>query len=64
MVNFSERMAGIVPEDLIVDEFFSTVPGNNVRCIISTRTKSHNPLEKFSTSSEVPQTNNDLPSTR
>ncbi len=29
-----------LPEDLIVDEFFSTVPGKNFDlCIISTRTK-------------------------
>ena len=31
-----------LPEDLIVDEFFSTVPGKNFDlCIISTRTKTH-----------------------
>ena len=31
-----------LPEDLIVDEFFSTVPGKNFdKCIISTRTKTH-----------------------
>ncbi len=32
----------LLPEDLIVDEFFSTVPGKNFDlCIISTRTKTH-----------------------
>ena len=34
-------------------------------CIIPTRILRHiNPLEKLSTSSEVPQNHNDLPSTR
>ncbi len=34
-----------VPEDLIVDEFFSTVPSKNFdMCIISTRTKTHLPF--------------------
>ena len=48
---------------LIVNEFFSTVSGKNFDlCIISTRNKTHYPLEKFSTSSEVPQNHNDLPS--
>ncbi len=33
---------------LLDSEFFSTVPGKNFDlCIISTRTKTHNPLEKF-----------------
>ncbi len=49
-------------EDLVVDEFFSTVPGKNFDlCIISTRTKTHYPLEKISTSNEVPQNHNNLP---
>ena len=54
------------PEDLLVDEFFSTVPGKNFDlCIIPTRSKTHQcPSEKLSTSSEVPQNHNDLPSTR
>ncbi len=31
-----------LPEDLILDEFFSTVPGKNFDlCIIFTRTKTH-----------------------
>ena len=31
-----------LPEDLVVDEFFSTVSGKNFDlCIISTRTKTH-----------------------
>ncbi len=35
-------MVKFLPEDLIVDEFFSTVPGQNFdMCIISTRTKTH-----------------------
>ena len=34
------------PEDLIVDEFFSTVPGKNFDlCIISTRSKTHIPFK-------------------
>ncbi len=47
------------PEDLIVDEFFSTVPGENFdMCIISTRTKTHyNPLEKFNINIGVPLPN-------
>ena len=51
------------PEDLIVDEFVSTVPGENFdMCIISTRTKTHyNPLEKFNINIGVPLPNS-LPS--
>ncbi len=47
-----------------IDEFFSTVPGMNFDlCIISTRSKHIYPSEKYSTSSEVPQNHNHLPST-
>ncbi len=39
---------GLRPEDLIVDEFFSTVPGKNFDlCIIFTRTKTHKPFRKI-----------------
>ena len=35
------------PEDLVVDEFFSTVPDKNFDlCVISTRTKIHKPFRK------------------
>ncbi len=35
-------------EDLIVDEFFSTVPGKDFDlCIIPTRTKTHKPFRKI-----------------
>ncbi len=63
----AQAWVGFLLEDLMVGGFFSTVPGKNFDlCIISTRTKTHhiNPLEKFSTSSEVPQNHNDLPSIR
>ena len=37
-----------LPEDLIVDDFFSTLPGSNFdMCIISTRTKTHLTLQKI-----------------
>ncbi len=60
------RPVRFLPEDLIVDEFFSAVPGKSFDlCIISTRTKAHiNPLEKFSPLSKMPENHNDLPSTR
>ncbi len=37
---FAQAWVRFLPEDLVVDEFFSTVPGKNFDlCIISTRTK-------------------------
>ena len=46
---------------LIVDEFFSTVPGRISTCVQFPLVLRHiNPLEKLSTSSEVPQNHSDL----
>ena len=40
--------ASSTPEDLIVNEFFSTVPGKDFDlCIIPTRTKTHKPFRKM-----------------